>query len=73
MKAKRLCHRKRGCPPWRFIAVVIVGPLVALLGAWQLVSAQGFDSGSDGSDGALNLTTPGTIVFDPDNYVRPDG
>jgi hypothetical protein len=28
-------------------------------------SAQTFNSGSNGSDGALNLTTPGTIVFDP--------
>ena len=27
--------------------------------------AQTFNSGSNGSDGALNLTTPGTIVFDP--------
>jgi hypothetical protein len=28
--------------------------------------AQPFSSGSTGSDGALNLTTPGTINFDPD-------
>ncbi len=27
--------------------------------------AQTFNSGSDGSDGALNLTTPGTVIFDP--------
>jgi len=27
--------------------------------------AQAFSSGSTGSDGALNLTTPGTVVFDP--------
>jgi len=28
-------------------------------------NAQTFDSTSDGSDGALSLTTPGTIIFDP--------
>src|SRR5437879_5638203 len=27
--------------------------------------SQTFSSGSTGADGALNLTTPGTIVFDP--------
>ncbi|HEX4954504.1 MAG TPA: hypothetical protein VF017_14020 [Thermoanaerobaculia bacterium] len=39
-------------------------------------SAQTFDSGSNGSDGALNLTTPGTVVFDPASFVPaldPDG
>src|SRR5687767_3949393 len=29
------------------------------------VSAQVLSSGSNGSDGALNLTTPGDVVFDP--------
>ena len=35
-----------------------------------------FSSGSNGSDGALNLTTPGTIVFDPKTFnpaLDPDG
>ena len=32
---------------------------------------QGFTSGSNGSDGALNLTTPGTIVFDPRSFNPP--
>ncbi len=35
------------------------------------VLAQGFDSTSDGSDGALNLTTPGTVVFDPSTFSPP--
>lgn len=29
------------------------------------------DSGSNGSDGALNLTTPGTIIFDPRSFTPP--
>ena len=37
--------------------------LFALAGAALL--AQTFNSGSNGSDGALSLTTPGTIDFDP--------
>jgi hypothetical protein len=37
-------------------------------------SGQSFDSGSDGSDGPLNLTTPGTIIFDPrERKLDPDG
>ncbi len=39
--------------------------LAVLLISAQLVHAQTFDSGSTGADGALNLTTPGTIEFDP--------
>lgn len=37
---------------------------------------QTFDSGSDGSDGALNLTELGTIIFDPRSFdppLDPDG
>ncbi|MGE0680361.1 MAG: hypothetical protein AB7P69_05565 [Candidatus Binatia bacterium] len=37
---------------------------------------QFFDSGSNGSDGALNLTTPGTVEFDPTTFnppLDPDG
>jgi hypothetical protein len=30
-----------------------------------------FGSGSTGSDGALNLTTPGTILFDPTSFNPP--
>lgn len=39
-------------------------------------SAQLFDSGSDGSDGALDLTDPGEIIFDPATFspsLDPDG
>src|SRR5882762_8366876 len=31
----------------------------------DLAQGQTFNSGSTGADGALNLTTPGTILFDP--------
>ena len=30
---------------------------------------QGFDSGSDESDGPLDLTTPGTVIFDPTTFT----
>jgi hypothetical protein len=33
--------------------------------------SQTFNSGSNGSDGALNLTTPGTIIFDPKSFNPP--
>lgn len=35
------------------------------------VSAGTFDSGSDGADGALSLTEPGTVEFDPANFNPP--
>lgn len=47
---------------WRFIWGVLA---IALLLRAPVAHAQTFESGSDGSDGALNLTTPGTIDFDP--------
>jgi hypothetical protein len=50
------------------------------VGAWLILlaglpsSAQVFDSGSNGSDGALNLVTPGTVVFGLDTPgLDPDG
>jgi hypothetical protein len=50
--------------------------LVVLSRGSLLVHAQTFDSGSNGTDGALNLTTPGTIEFDPKSFnppLDPDG
>lgn len=41
-----------------------------------VLQAQSFDSGSTGADGALSLTTPGTVVFDPKSFnppLDPDG
>lgn len=57
---------------------VLAGTAILLpLTALQLsASAQTFNSGSNGSDGALNLTTPGEIVFDPAKFnppLDPDG
>src|SRR5262245_12168615 len=48
----------------------------SLLIAFTTAEAQVLNSGSNGSDGALNLTTPGTIVFDPAKFnppLDPDG
>lgn len=36
-----------------------------------LGQGQTYNSGSNGSDGALNLTTPGTIIFDPKSFNPP--
>jgi hypothetical protein len=48
----------------------------ALLILYMTAEAQVFNSGSNGSDGALNLTTPGTVIFDPAKFnpsLDPDG
>ena len=42
-----------------------------VLGSYIPLAAQGFDSGSDGTDGALTLTTPGAILFDPASFTPP--
>jgi len=49
---------------------------IALLTAYVPAFAQTFSSTSTGTDGALNLTTPGTIVFTPSSFtpaLDPDG
>ena len=46
--------------------LVAAGFLCGLAGC---AHAQAFDSGSSGSDGALNFTTPGTVVFDPQSFT----
>jgi len=45
--------------------MLMIVALAVLLVYTQLVHAQTFNSGSTGADGALNLTTPETIEFDP--------
>jgi hypothetical protein len=39
--------------------------VAAMVTAAPFVQGQAFNSGSTGADGPLNLTTPGTVVFDP--------
>jgi len=55
----------------------IISCALAISLAWTRTgSSQSFNSGSNGSDGALNLTTQGTIVFDPRAFqppLDPDG
>ncbi len=56
---------------WRLGRIVAVLGVAALLAA-QHIAGQGFTSGSDGSDGALDLTTAGT--FDMSSLGKdPDG
>ncbi len=53
----------------------LLASVMALITAATL-SGQSFTSGSNGSDGALTLTTPGTIDFDPKTFnppLDPDG
>src|ERR1017187_3137551 len=45
--------------------------LLILLAAAFVAQAQSFSSGSTGTDGALLLTTPGTILFDPHTFAPP--
>jgi len=47
--------------------MVLLAGLVSAMSAF----AQSFDSGSNGSDGALVLDTPGTIVFYPGDFDPP--
>jgi len=59
-----------------FRFALIIAVFAILFNATQPAHAQSFDSGSNGSDGALNLTTPGTIEFDPTSFsppLDPDG
>src|SRR5712692_2344983 len=48
----------------RFEGLCTVSVLCSVL-SMQTAHSQTFNSGSTGADGALNLTTPGTVVFDP--------
>jgi hypothetical protein len=41
--------------------IIVVAGTIAIHGQW-------FGTGSTGSDGALSLTTPGTVVFDPSSF-----
>src|SRR2546426_4327554 len=53
------CVRREGPVSVLLRAIVLV--LLAVIG----LRAQTLNSGSNGSDGALTLTTPGEVVFDP--------
>jgi hypothetical protein len=59
-----------------FSLLLVVVTSAVLMGGLQRANAQSFSSGSNGSDGALNLTTPGTVLFDPKSFsppLDPDG
>lgn len=50
-------------------ASLLVSILCFASAGWS--QSQTFTSGSNGSDGALNLTTPGTIIFNPKSFNPP--
>jgi hypothetical protein len=45
--------------------------LIPLFAGWTALAQPSFNSTSTGSDGALNLTTAGTILFDPTTFTPP--
>ena len=53
------------------LGLLLILITAAMIGDNRFASAQSFGSGSNGSDGALNLTTPGTIIFDPKSFNPP--
>jgi hypothetical protein len=53
------------------VHILITAVLIVLFSSRYLAQAQTFDSGSTGADGALNLTTPGTVIFDPASFPSP--
>ncbi|NKB25838.1 MAG: hypothetical protein GKR87_15990 [Kiritimatiellae bacterium] len=50
---------------------LIVGLVLTLAWTVSQVDAQTFNSGSDESDGALVINTPGTTIFDPASFIPP--
>jgi hypothetical protein len=75
MRSPFFHSRQRGAK-WHFLSTLIIVVFAALFSEGRSIQAQTFDSGSNGSDGALNLTTPGTIDFDPRTFdppLDPDG
>jgi hypothetical protein len=45
--------------------------MIPLFAGWTALGQPSFNSTSTGSDGALNLTTAGTILFDPTTFTPP--
>ena len=72
-------HNPHASSHWsstRSLFVIVFFVSLALFYTTQTTLAQTgtVDSRSDGSDGALNLTTPGTVIFDPQALgLDPDG
>jgi hypothetical protein len=61
---------------WSLLRLLVIMTLVPWLGGASLAQTSTFDSGSNGSDGALNMTTPGIYIFDPRTFnppLDPDG
>lgn len=73
MKTLKLYPYLKKCITIRTLSLLALGLVQSFLFN-PFVHAQTFDSTSDGSDGVLNLTTPGTIEFDPVALgLDPDG
>src|ERR1039457_6756348 len=53
------------------LSIVIAMGVLALWSVQRSVTAQTFVCGSSGSDGDLNLTTPGVTIFTPKSYTPP--
>ena len=64
-------YRTSSRPALRSMQLLLIAAIAVLFAGLRLAVAQSFSSGSNGSDGALNLTTPGTILFDPKAFNPP--
>ena len=53
-------------PFWRLVVLLMLTGIVG-----PVVQAQTFNSGSNGSDGPLELATPGITIFDPKSFTPP--
>ena len=76
MKSASLYYwwRARTVAPKVRVLFCLAVAALALTGGRAAAAEGTFDSGSDGSEGALSLTTPGTVVFDPVALgLDPDG
>src|SRR4051794_1389532 len=59
------------CRSTRNINVVMLFSCLFALGSNSPSFSQTFSSGSTGADGALNLTMPGVVLFDPKSFIPP--
>ena len=76
MMLKLFLHENWGRSKWWLLRLAITIALIPTFSGASYAQTGTFGSGSNGSDGALNLTTPGTIVFDPRSFnppLDPDG
>src|SRR5437016_14297457 len=71
MILKLFLYANWGRSKWWLLRFAIIIALIPMFRGASYAQTGSFDAGSNGSDGALNLTTPGTIIFDPRTFNPP--